>query len=72
MGVIRTLIFAGGGGRRAFHAGVTTYRYQEEKLGEDCSHQGNGKPEIVTGTSIGAVNGTARAFRKDYPDGEIA
>ncbi len=47
---IRTLILSGGGGRGAFHAGV--YRYLEES---------SWQPDIVVGTSIGAVNGAAIA-----------
>ncbi len=47
---VRTLILSGGGGRGAFHAGV--YRYLSE-----ISWQ----PQIVVGTSIGAVNGAAIA-----------
>ncbi|RMF48063.1 MAG: hypothetical protein D6755_04340 [Anaerolineae bacterium] len=47
---IRTLILSGGGGRGAFHAGV--YRYLSEH---------DWQPDIVVGTSIGAVNGAAIA-----------
>ena len=59
MGVIRTLILSGGGGRGAFHAGVYKYLSQEHKSGVDDAHQGAWKPDIVVGTSIGAVNGAA-------------
>jgi NTE family protein len=59
MGVIRTLILSGGGGRGAFHAGVYKYLSQELKPGVDAEHQGAWKPDIVVGTSIGAVNGAA-------------
>jgi NTE family protein len=45
---IRTLVLSGGGGRGAFHAGV--YKYLQEA---------NWSPDIVVGTSIGAVNGAA-------------
>jgi NTE family protein len=47
---IRTLILSGGGGRGAFHAGVYDYLYNEEDRWD---------PDIVVGTSIGAVNGAA-------------
>ncbi|GAB4529086.1 MAG: hypothetical protein Fur0018_15470 [Anaerolineales bacterium] len=47
---VRTLILSGGGGRGAFHAGV--YRYLSEIAWQ---------PDIVVGTSIGAVNGAAIA-----------
>jgi NTE family protein len=59
MGVIRTLILSGGGGRGAFHAGVYKYLTQERKQGVDEEHQGGWYPDIVVGTSIGAVNGAA-------------
>jgi NTE family protein len=59
MGVIRTLILSGGGGRGAFHAGVYKYLCQELKQGVDGDHQGAWTPDIVVGTSIGAVNGAA-------------
>jgi NTE family protein len=59
MGVIRTLILSGGGGRGAFHAGVYKYLCQELKPGVDRDHQGPWAADIVVGTSIGAVNGAA-------------
>ncbi len=59
MGVVRTLILSGGGGRGAFHAGVYKYLCQELKSGVAEEHQGPWKPDIVVGTSIGAVNGAA-------------
>ncbi len=59
MGVIRTLILSGGGGRGAFHAGVYQYLAQAAKPGVDGAHQGGWTPDIVVGTSIGAVNGAA-------------
>lgn len=59
MGVVRTLILSGGGGRGAFHAGVYKYLCQQEKAGVDVGHQGSWRPDIVVGTSIGAVNGAA-------------
>ncbi len=42
----RALVLSGGGGRGAYHVGV--YKYLEEQ---------NLRPDIVVGTSIGAVNG---------------
>lgn len=59
MGVIRTLILSGGGGRGAFHAGVYRYLCQADRPGVDSVHQGIWQPDIVVGTSIGAVNGAA-------------
>ncbi len=47
---IRTLILSGGGGRGAFHAGAYEYLYTKEDPWD---------PDIVVGTSIGAVNGAA-------------
>lgn len=58
---IRTLVLSGGGGRGAFHAGVYKYLSQAGKNGLDSEHQGTWQPEIVVGTSIGAVNGSAIA-----------
>lgn len=46
--ILRGLVLSGGGGRGAFHAGV--YRYLSEQGWE---------PDVVVGTSIGAVNGAA-------------
>ena len=62
---IRTLILSGGGGRGAFHAGVYKYLCQAEKPGVDAAHQGTWTPDIVVGTSIGAVNGAAIAHGFD-------
>jgi NTE family protein len=45
---IRTLVLSGGGGRGAFHTGV--YKYLQES---------GWSPDIIVGTSIGAVNGAA-------------
>ncbi len=59
MGTIRTLVLSGGGGRGAFHAGVYRYLSQNHKPGVNDSHQGAWNPDIVVGTSIGAVNGAA-------------
>jgi NTE family protein len=59
MGIIRTLVLSGGGGRGAFHAGVYRYLSQNHKPGVSASHRGAWKPDIVVGTSIGAVNGAA-------------
>jgi NTE family protein len=56
---IRTLVLSGGGGRGAFHAGVYTYLSEAAKNGVDDRHQGIWNPDIVVGTSIGAVNGAA-------------
>jgi NTE family protein len=56
---IRTLILSGGGGRGAFHAGVYKYLCETGKSGVDAGHQGAWSPDIVVGTSIGAVNGAA-------------
>ncbi len=56
---IRTLVLSGGGGRGAFHAGVYKYIMENGKAGVDPSHQGPWSPDIVVGTSIGAVNGAA-------------
>lgn len=59
MGTIRTLVLSGGGGRGAFHAGVYRYLSQIHKPEVNQAHQGPWKPDIVVGTSIGAVNGSA-------------
>lgn len=59
MGTIHTLILSGGGGRGAFHAGVYQYLCQAKKPGLNDEHQGAWTPDIVVGTSIGAVNGAA-------------
>ncbi len=56
---IRTLVLSGGGGRGAFHAGVYRYLMTERKPGLDADHQGLWSPDVVVGTSIGAVNGAA-------------
>jgi NTE family protein len=56
---IRTLILSGGGGRGAFHAGVYKYLQSVNKPGVDAEHSSIWKPDIVVGTSIGAVNGAA-------------
>jgi NTE family protein len=56
---VRTLILSGGGGRGAFHAGVYRYLCEIDKPGLDPDHQGRWTPDIVVGTSIGAVNGAA-------------
>jgi NTE family protein len=57
----RVLVLSGGGGRGAFHAGVYKYLMRAHKVEVDASHQGPWKPEIIVGTSIGAVNGAAIA-----------
>src|SRR5262245_44857954 len=56
---IRTLVLSGGGGRGAFHAGVFKYLSEVNKSGLDPDHEGAWTPDIVVGTSIGAVNGAA-------------
>jgi len=56
---VRTLILSGGGGRGAFHAGVYEYLCRASKTGVDAGHAGVWSPDIVVGTSIGAVNGAA-------------
>jgi len=58
---IRTLVLSGGGGRGAFHAGVYKYLMEANKSGVDDEHQSVWQPDIVVGTSIGAVNGAAIA-----------
>jgi NTE family protein len=67
---IRALILSGGGGRGAFHAGVYEYLMSENKEKVDPSHSGPWKPDIVVGTSIGAVNGAAIA--QGMSAGELA
>jgi NTE family protein len=59
MQLIRTLVLSGGGGRGAFHAGVYKYLANMGKDGVDINHQGAWEPDVVVGTSIGAVNGAA-------------
>lgn len=58
---IRTLVLSGGGGRGAFHAGVYKYLSQSSKNGVDPRHSGAWMPDVIVGTSIGAVNGAAVA-----------
>lgn len=58
---IRTLVLSGGGGRGAFHAGVYKYLSEADKAGVDDAHRGAWTPDIIVGTSIGAVNGAAIA-----------
>lgn len=58
---VRALILSGGGGRGAFHAGVYKYLMERNKGNVDSDHAGAWEPEIVVGTSIGAVNGAAIA-----------
>lgn len=66
---IRTLVLSGGGGRGAFHAGVYKYLCQEQKPGLRPDYQGAWIPDIVVGTSIGAVNGAA--IVQGVPAGEL-
>lgn len=56
---VRALILSGGGGRGAFHAGVYKYLMKNHKVNVDPNHVGAWEPDIVVGTSIGAVNGAA-------------
>lgn len=56
---IRTLVLSGGGGRGAFHAGVYKYLSESVKPGISGDYGGPWIPDIVVGTSIGAVNGAA-------------
>ena len=58
---IRALILSGGGGRGAFHAGVYKYLMQKDKENINLDHAGSWEPQIIVGTSIGAVNGAAIA-----------
>ena len=58
---VRALILSGGGGRGAFHAGVYKYLMQNNKENIDPDHAGAWEPQIIVGTSIGAVNGAAIA-----------
>ena len=58
---VRALILSGGGGRGAFHAGVYKYLMKNYKMNVDSSHVGAWEPQIIVGTSIGAVNGAAIA-----------
>ncbi len=58
---IRALILSGGGGRGAFHAGVYKYLMKNYKVNVDVNHVGAWDPQIIVGTSIGAVNGAAIA-----------
>jgi NTE family protein len=61
MDKIRALVLSGGGGRGAFHAGVYKYLMEANKPGVDASHASAWDPQVVVGTSIGAVNGAAIA-----------
>jgi NTE family protein len=58
---VRALILSGGGGRGAFHAGVYKYLTKDHKVNVDSNHEGVWEPQIIVGTSIGAVNGAAIA-----------
>jgi NTE family protein len=59
MRTLKALILSGGGGRGAFHAGAYKYLMQAQKLGVRDDHAGAWDPQVVVGTSIGAVNGAA-------------
>ena len=61
MDKIRALVLSGGGGRGAFHAGVYKYLMEANKPGVDSAHVDAWDPQVVVGTSIGAVNGAAIA-----------
>lgn len=61
MEIIRALVLSGGGGRGAFHAGVYKYLMEAGKADVDSNHQDVWDPQVVVGTSIGAVNGAAIA-----------
>jgi NTE family protein len=61
MDKIRALVLSGGGGRGAFHAGVYKYLMEANKPGVDPDHARAWDPQVVVGTSIGAVNGAAIA-----------
>ena len=58
---VRAIILSGGGGRGAFHAGVYKYLMKNHKVNVDVDHAGAWDPQIIVGTSIGAVNGAAIA-----------
>jgi NTE family protein len=58
---VRALILSGGGGRGAFHAGVYKYLMKNHKVNVDSNHTAAWDPQIIVGTSIGAVNGAAIA-----------
>ena len=58
---VRALILSGGGGRGAFHAGVYKYLMRQHKLNLASDHTDVWEPQIIVGTSIGAVNGAAIA-----------
>ena len=58
---VRAIILSGGGGRGAFHAGVYKYLMKNHKVNVDADHAGAWDPQIIVGTSIGAVNGAAIA-----------
>ena len=58
---VRALILSGGGGRGAFHAGVYKYLMKNHKVNVESGHAGVWEPQIIVGTSIGAVNGAAIA-----------
>lgn len=56
---LKTLILSGGGGRGAFHVGVYKYLQEANKANVNAAHAGVWQPDIIVGTSIGAVNGAA-------------
>lgn len=50
LNALRALVLSGGGGRGAYHVGVLRFLEEHEWY-----------PDVVAGTSIGAVNGAAIA-----------
>jgi NTE family protein len=58
---VRALVLSGGGGRGAFHAGVYKYLMESGKPKVDSAHGSQWDPQVIVGTSIGAVNGAAIA-----------
>ncbi|HNJ12633.1 MAG TPA: patatin-like phospholipase family protein, partial [Anaerolineales bacterium] len=58
---VRALVLSGGGGRGAFHAGVYKYLMESGKPKVDSAHSAQWDPQVIVGTSIGAVNGAAIA-----------
>lgn len=56
---IRALVLSGGGGRGAFHAGVYKYLAEADKPNIGDDYHAPWTPDVIVGTSIGAVNGAA-------------
>ncbi len=57
------LVLSGGGSRGAYEAGVI--RYIRERLPADLGHQADF--DIITGTSVGAINASYLAATADHP-----